>query len=38
MVEQAGMLSNQLSKIPYLKLDENGMIAQAASQGLDVLT
>ena len=36
MVEQAGMLNNQLSKVPYLELDENDVIAQTASQSFDI--
>ncbi|MDR6358169.1 non-ribosomal peptide synthase protein (TIGR01720 family) [Pseudomonas psychrotolerans] len=36
MVEQAGMLNNQLSKVPYLGLDEHDAIAQTASQSFDI--
>ncbi len=36
MVEQAGMLNNQLSKIPYLQLTERDVIAQTASQSFDI--
>jgi len=36
MVEQAGMLNNQLSKVPYLALDERDVIAQTASQSFDI--
>nr|WP_296265932.1 non-ribosomal peptide synthetase [Pseudomonas sp. UBA6562] len=36
MVEQAGMLNNQLSKLPYLQLDERDVIAQTASQSFDI--
>ncbi|HGJ8974839.1 TPA: amino acid adenylation domain-containing protein, partial [Pseudomonas aeruginosa] len=36
MVEQAGMLNNQLSKVPLLALDENDVIAQTASQSFDI--
>ncbi|MBH3339929.1 non-ribosomal peptide synthetase [Pseudomonas mendocina] len=36
MVEQAGMLNNQLSKVPYLALDEGDVIAQTASQSFDI--
>lgn len=36
MVEQAGMLNNQLSKVPYLGLDERDAIAQTASQSFDI--
>ncbi|MFD2640985.1 non-ribosomal peptide synthetase [Pseudomonas japonica] len=36
MVQQAGMLNNQLSKLPYLKLDEHDVIAQTASQSFDI--
>ncbi|WP_311971042.1 non-ribosomal peptide synthase/polyketide synthase [Pseudomonas baltica] len=35
-VHQAGMLNNQLSKVPYLALDEHDVIAQTASQGFDI--
>ncbi|WP_337157029.1 non-ribosomal peptide synthetase [Pseudomonas putida] len=36
MVEQRGMLNNQLSKVPYLELDEQDVIAQTASQSFDI--
>ncbi|AXO89060.1 amino acid adenylation domain-containing protein [Pseudomonas parafulva] len=36
MVEQRGMLNNQLSKVPYLALDEHDVIAQTASQSFDI--
>ncbi|MGY2168118.1 non-ribosomal peptide synthetase [Pseudomonas gingeri] len=36
MVEQRGMLNNQLSKVPYLTLDETDVIAQTASQSFDI--
>jgi amino acid adenylation domain-containing protein/non-ribosomal peptide synthase protein (TIGR01720 family) len=36
MVEQAGMLNNQLSKVPYLSLGETDVIAQTASQSFDI--
>jgi amino acid adenylation domain-containing protein/non-ribosomal peptide synthase protein (TIGR01720 family) len=36
MVEQRGMLNNQLSKVPYLGLDEADVIAQTASQCFDI--
>ncbi|UVL87843.1 non-ribosomal peptide synthetase [Pseudomonas sichuanensis] len=36
MVEQRGMLNNQLSKVPYLVLDEQDVIAQTASQSFDI--
>ncbi|NWA00111.1 non-ribosomal peptide synthetase [Pseudomonas gingeri] len=36
MVEQRGMLNNQLSKVPYLVLDETDVIAQTASQSFDI--
>lgn len=36
MVEQRGMLNNQLSKAPYLALDEHDVIAQTASQSFDI--
>ncbi|WP_165668166.1 non-ribosomal peptide synthase/polyketide synthase [Metapseudomonas otitidis] len=36
MVEQAGMLNNQLSKVPYLALTEADVIAQTASQSFDI--
>jgi len=35
-VHQAGMLNNQLSKVPYLALDEHDVIAQTASQSFDI--
>lgn len=35
-VEQAGMLNNQLSKVPYLQLTEGDVIAQTASQSFDI--
>ncbi len=35
-VQQAGMLNNQLSKVPYLCLDERDVIAQTASQSFDI--
>ncbi|MDE1165525.1 MAG: non-ribosomal peptide synthase/polyketide synthase [Pseudomonas sp.] len=35
-VQQAGMLNNQLSKVPYLALDEHSVIAQTASQSFDI--
>ncbi|TBU72197.1 non-ribosomal peptide synthase/polyketide synthase [Phytopseudomonas daroniae] len=35
-VHQAGMLNNQLSKLPYLALDEHDVIAQTASQSFDI--
>ncbi len=35
-VQQAGMLNNQLSKIPYMQLCENDVIAQTASQCFDI--
>ncbi|MBK4998721.1 amino acid adenylation domain-containing protein [Pseudomonas sp. S31] len=35
-VQQAGMLNNQLSKVPYLALDEHDVIAQTASQSFDI--
>ena len=35
-VHQAGMLNNQLSKVPYLNLSENDVIAQTASQSFDI--
>lgn len=36
MVEQAGMLNNQLSKVPYLGLGTRDIIAQTASQSFDI--
>ncbi|WP_374091361.1 non-ribosomal peptide synthase/polyketide synthase, partial [Pseudomonas sp. TH10] len=36
MVEQRGMLNNQLSKVPYLKLSDADVIAQTASQSFDI--
>ncbi|MFK8329978.1 non-ribosomal peptide synthetase [Pseudomonas sp. BJa5] len=36
MVEQRGMLNNQLSKVPYLQLDVRDVIAQTASQSFDI--
>ncbi|MHC8406480.1 non-ribosomal peptide synthetase [Pseudomonas sp. TMB3-21] len=36
MVEQRGMLNNQLSKVPYLNLSETDVIAQTASQSFDI--
>ncbi|EPM81851.1 peptide synthase, partial [Pseudomonas syringae pv. actinidiae ICMP 18886] len=36
MVEQRGMLNNQLSKVPYLSLSDNDVIAQTASQSFDI--
>ncbi|MBK5304814.1 MULTISPECIES: non-ribosomal peptide synthetase [Gammaproteobacteria] len=36
MVEQRGMLNNQLSKVPYLKLSAADVIAQTASQSFDI--
>ncbi|MDF3203083.1 non-ribosomal peptide synthetase [Pseudomonas sp. 1912-s] len=36
MVEQRGMLNNQLSKVPYLNLSESDVIAQTASQSFDI--
>ncbi|WP_104912010.1 non-ribosomal peptide synthetase [Pseudomonas sp. LG1D9] len=36
MVEQRGMLNNQLSKVPYLQLSEQDVIAQTASQSFDI--
>ncbi|SDI17000.1 non-ribosomal peptide synthase domain TIGR01720/amino acid adenylation domain-containing protein [Pseudomonas flavescens] len=35
-VHQAGMLNNQLSKLPYFGLDEQAVIAQTASQSFDI--
>ncbi|WP_284368783.1 non-ribosomal peptide synthetase, partial [Pseudomonas putida] len=35
-VEQRGMLNNQLSKVPYLSLTEQDVIAQTASQSFDI--
>lgn len=36
MVEQAGMLNNQLPKVPYLGMGESDVIAQTASQCFDI--
>ncbi|MGH6649389.1 amino acid adenylation domain-containing protein, partial [Aquabacterium sp.] len=36
VVTQAGMLNNQLSKVPYLGLGPDDVIAQTASQSFDV--
>ena len=36
MVEQRGMLNNQLSKVPYLDLSSTDVIAQTASQSFDI--
>ncbi|MHC8366018.1 non-ribosomal peptide synthetase [Pseudomonas sp. ZT5P21] len=36
MVEQCGMLNNQLSKVPYLNLSAADVIAQTASQSFDI--
>ncbi|TFF13345.1 amino acid adenylation domain-containing protein [Pseudomonas sp. BCA14] len=36
MVEQRGMLNNQLSKVPYLALGDADVIAQTASQSFDI--
>ncbi|USV99563.1 non-ribosomal peptide synthetase [Pseudomonas pergaminensis] len=36
MVEQRGMLNNQLSKVPYLALSDADVIAQTASQSFDI--
>jgi amino acid adenylation domain-containing protein/non-ribosomal peptide synthase protein (TIGR01720 family) len=36
MVDQRGMLNNQLSKVPYLDLSERDVIAQTASQSFDI--
>ncbi|WP_449434132.1 amino acid adenylation domain-containing protein [Pseudomonas putida] len=36
MVEQAGMLNNQLSKLPYFALGTDDVIAQTASQSFDI--
>ena len=36
MVEQRGMLNNQLSKVPYLALSDVDVIAQTASQSFDI--
>ncbi len=35
-VHQAGMLNNQLSKLPYLQLGPDDVIAQTASQSFDI--
>jgi amino acid adenylation domain-containing protein len=36
MVEQRGMLNNQVSKIPYLGLTAQDVVAQTASQNFDI--
>lgn len=36
MVTQQGMLNNQLSKLPFLQLGEDDVIAQTAATGFDV--
>lgn len=36
MVDQQGMLNNQLSKVPYLELGEGDVIAQTAATGFDI--
>src|SRR5690606_25921793 len=36
MVEDAGMVNNQASKIPYLSLTPADVIAQTASQSFDI--
>ena len=36
MVEQRGMLNNQLGKVPYLSLSDADVIAQTASQSFDI--
>lgn len=36
MVNQRGMLNNQLSKVPYLELGEGDVIAQTAATGFDI--
>ncbi|WP_085725029.1 non-ribosomal peptide synthetase [Pseudomonas sp. R37(2017)] len=36
MVEQRGMLNNQLSKVPYLNLSDADVVAQTASQSFDI--
>ncbi|QOQ76195.1 non-ribosomal peptide synthetase [Pseudomonas poae] len=36
MVEQRGMLNNQLSKVPYLDLSLTDVVAQTASQSFDI--
>ncbi|WP_447893011.1 non-ribosomal peptide synthetase [Pseudomonas marginalis] len=36
MVEQRGMLNNQLSKVPYMDLTPADVIAQTASQSFDI--
>ncbi|MFL5384829.1 MAG: amino acid adenylation domain-containing protein, partial [Longimicrobiaceae bacterium] len=36
MVTVAGMLNNQLSKVPYLGLGEGDVVAQTASQSFDI--
>ncbi|MGA4473012.1 amino acid adenylation domain-containing protein [Ectopseudomonas chengduensis] len=36
MVNQRGMLNNQLAKVPYLQLGEADLIAQTAATGFDI--
>ncbi|MGP4845613.1 amino acid adenylation domain-containing protein [Marinobacter sp. 1Y8] len=36
MVNQQGMLNNQLSKVPYLELGEGDVVAQTAATGFDI--
>ncbi|MFJ3523302.1 amino acid adenylation domain-containing protein [Pseudomonas sp. NPDC090203] len=36
MVNQRGMLNNQMSKLPYLRLAEGDVIAQTAATGFDI--
>jgi amino acid adenylation domain-containing protein/non-ribosomal peptide synthase protein (TIGR01720 family) len=36
MVNQRGMLNNQMSKLPYLRLGEGDVIAQTAATGFDI--
>ena len=36
MIHQAGMINNQLSKLPYLQLTHDDVIAQTASQSFDI--
>jgi amino acid adenylation domain-containing protein/non-ribosomal peptide synthase protein (TIGR01720 family) len=36
MVNQRGMLNNQMSKLPYLRLGEDDVIAQTATTGFDI--
>ncbi|ARM85262.1 non-ribosomal peptide synthetase [Marinobacter salarius] len=36
MVNQQGMLNNQLSKVPYLELGDGDVIAQTAATGFDI--